>query len=368
MKKIFSIFTSCLAFMALISCGAQEIKPETTITGTVTGEETQVRLVNDGLDTLLNVTDGKFTATIPTTLCSQTYLVYGSDVIMFIADGTDLTATFAEEATITSATPKISATARMNAFEEESTRQMEEFEEKKASIENNMELDQEQRKQQWKEFYEAGVENFYNYNIEIFNANKDNFLGLIALLNIADSLTDEEITAKLAEMSKEAQGSPYAEYVAPETEADPAPVGSQYIDFTIPQGGPDKKAISLSDFVGKGKYLMVDFWASWCGPCVGEIPNIQALYEKYSDKLEIVSVAVWDKSYEVSEEAARQHGVTWPQIFDAQRIPSELYGFNSIPHIILISPEGVIIEKGLRGNVNPFQKNSFEYIAFKYFN
>ena len=126
--------------------------------------------------------------------------------------------------------------------------------------------------------------------------------------------------------------------------------GDMFTDFEIAQ--PDGSVVKLSDYVGKGKYILVDFWASWCGPCKREIPNIKAAYDKYAgEKFDVLSVAVWDKPEDTAV-AAAEHGVTWNQIVNAQKIPTKIYGIEGIPHLILFGPDGVIITRGdeLRGD------------------
>ena len=126
-------------------------------------------------------------------------------------------------------------------------------------------------------------------------------------------------------------------------------VGKMFADFTIENGNADGSSVSFSDYVGKGQYVLVDFWASWCGPCKREIPNLANVYKKYKGpKFEIVGVAVWDKR-EDTEKALTTLPITWPVIFDAQRIPTELYGINGIPQIILFGPDGTILARDLRG-------------------
>lgn len=126
------------------------------------------------------------------------------------------------------------------------------------------------------------------------------------------------------------------------------PEGSQFADFEIVQ--PDGSVMKLSDFAGKGKYCLVDFWASWCGPCKREIPNLKNIYEKYGKKgLEMVAVAVWDEP-QASIDTAAEYGIEWNHIVNAQQIPTEIYGIQGIPHIMLIGPDGVIIRRDLRGD------------------
>lgn len=131
---------------------------------------------------------------------------------------------------------------------------------------------------------------------------------------------------------------------------DKTAVGRPFVDFTIENGNSDGTSVSLSDYVGKGKYVLVDFWASWCGPCRMESPVIAEVYKKYKgDRFDVVSIAVWDKR-DATLRAIEEDGSTWPQILDAQTIPTELYGIQGIPHIILFGPDGTIVARDLRGD------------------
>jgi len=123
--------------------------------------------------------------------------------------------------------------------------------------------------------------------------------------------------------------------------------GKMFVDFTIDL--PNGRVTSFSDFVGNGQYCLVDFWASWCGPCRAELPNIKKVYEEYGPKgLQVLSVAVWDRP-EDTEAAAKELGIEWDQIIDAQKVPTDLYGIKGIPHIILFGPDGTILKRNLRG-------------------
>ena len=123
----------------------------------------------------------------------------------------------------------------------------------------------------------------------------------------------------------------------------------QYIDEN---GKNVTKVTRLSDYVGKGKYILVDFWASWCGPCRGEVPNIKNVYEKYAgDAFDVVSVAVWDKPVDAFE-AIEEEGMQWNQIVcteETNQVPTNIYGVEGIPFIILIDPDGKVIGEDLRG-------------------
>ena len=115
---------------------------------------------------------------------------------------------------------------------------------------------------------------------------------------------------------------------------------------------PEGKIVKLSDYVGKGKVVLVDFWASWCGPCRREMPNLVETYAKYKGKnFEIVGVSL-DQDGAAWKEAIKKMNMTWPQMSDLKFWQSEgaqLYAVNSIPHTVLIDGSGKIIARGLHG-------------------
>ncbi|MBQ7941597.1 MAG: redoxin domain-containing protein [Muribaculaceae bacterium] len=123
--------------------------------------------------------------------------------------------------------------------------------------------------------------------------------------------------------------------------------GKMFTDFTITaEDGTEQK---LSDFVGKGNYVLVDFWASWCGPCRREIPVIKEILEKHkAEGLTVLGVAVWDK-VDDTKRAMEELAIEWPVIMNAQTIPTDLYGISGIPHIILFAPDGTIVSRGKQG-------------------
>ena len=115
---------------------------------------------------------------------------------------------------------------------------------------------------------------------------------------------------------------------------------------------PDGDKMKLSDYAGKGKYILVDFWASWCGPCKAEMPNVVKCYHKYKDRgLDIVSISL-DNNKDRWVKAIDEWGMPWHHMSDLKGWDCEgakVYGVTGIPHMMLLDKDGKILARGLYG-------------------
>ena len=127
-------------------------------------------------------------------------------------------------------------------------------------------------------------------------------------------------------------------------------IGQTFIDFT--QETPEGYLMSISELAGKSKLLLIDFWASWCGPCRAENPNVVEVYNEYHEKgFDIIGVSL-DMEKDKWIEASEKDGLIWHNISDLKYWNNEgakLYGISSIPSNVLIDKNGIIIAKNLRG-------------------
>lgn len=301
------------------------------------------------------VVDGKthsFKVELPTNLFEVANIEAEDHSAMVVLDGTVLTVNFGDEGQvdIESDRPRISVQKRFEEYGDWMQKTMGEYRQKSAEIDRDPVLTDMERKDRKDQLVSEISDKIDLHAREVFTANKDNILALFALPNI--DAKDAELKQMLLSLPEEVRAredvSGYMEALEFRLQTGE---GTMFKDFTIVQDpeDPEGSTVSLSDYVGKGKFILVDFWASWCGPCRAEMPNLKEVYERYhSDRFDMLSVAVWDRP-EATKKAAEELGIEWNQIINAQKVPTEIYGIEGIPHIILFGPDGTVLERNLRG-------------------
>lgn len=185
---------------------------------------------------------------------------------------------------------------------------------------------------------------------DTYNNNKTNGIGLMAFSElIYEYETIEDIDKALEGAGDFIKNSDKVSSIKDDLKAQhKSAEGMMFLDFKGEKA--DGTASSLSEYVGKGKWVLVDFWASWCNPCKREIPNLIAVSNKYGGKdLMVLGLPVWDKRPD-TDKTIKKLGIEYTQLYVGDdRSSTDIYGINGIPHIILFAPDGTIAKRGLRG-------------------
>ena len=183
-----------------------------------------------------------------------------------------------------------------------------------------------------------------------FNANVDNFASVALLNQMLNEMSLEELRAAIDRLSPKMKEHTYIKMLTEQLSmlASLEP-GGEYVDFesVTMDGG----SVSISALLAEGKYVLIDFWASWCGPCMREMPYLKETYKAFGGKnFEIVGFSLDEKDEDWRKAAA---SLPWVHCSDLQGFASpvaRIYNVQSIPSNFLVAPDGTIVEKNLRGD------------------
>jgi thiol-disulfide isomerase/thioredoxin len=343
MKKIFYVMGLCL--MA-VTC--KQAPNRLTLTGT------NVSVINDiyvydlaenkPIDTI-KVTGGKFVYTMEIT---------GEPKLMTITDNAALSRFFiAEKGNLTLAgdTGQVMGSPlndRLAEITETYRNTGKDLEEKKMALLKKAEEEgkdmPEEQVAELQALDKQQADMFAAIGKKYYKEDKGTILGVFELMFLQSFLSEEEFISLYDQGGEIVKKHPsFAKLFEAKANKEKTKAGAKYVDFQGVNPKDMAQVLKLSDFAGKGNYVLLDFWASWCGPCRAAMPDIKRLKDKYSGKgLEVVGIVVGDK-IEDHLKAARDMKLTWVQIFDKDNAIIPLYGIEGIPTLILLDKDGTIL-------------------------
>ncbi|MFB9079250.1 redoxin domain-containing protein [Flavobacterium procerum] len=212
---------------------------------------------------------------------------------------------------------------------------------------NTKKLDSLQNLPVWKKF-EADEKAFFTkvekLTTDVVARHKTNWWGPFFMMTQFSYLTPDQ-KPLYEQFSDAAKKSYYGQLV--DKEINPKSlVGTNVANFKL--NDKDGNSKSVKDIVSGKKYILIDFWASWCGPCRKEIPNLKNAYESYAEKgFEVLSISI-DKDQKAWLKALEQENMKWPNLYDDDKV-SKAFNVKTIPATYLVDSKGVIIGDNLRG-------------------
>ncbi len=333
------------AMLAIVGCKSKQPNNQYTISGNVAeltaGDTLKIEIYNDKTNNAVNTAvvdnDGnfKFEGTVNEAVMAQ-ILTQSRDIVgMVYLEPGDIKSETLKEETLFKGTPLNDANSEIT---EKLTSVMEQYQ---ALPEEG--TDSEERGQQLYEEYQAIIRS-------AVEENRDNVLGVDMLvyqltntldsgdelLSIIDSFSEEMQQKEIMISTRE-----HAEQMLKSS------VGQKYIDIIL--NDTNDESVALSSLIAPGKYVLLDFWATWCGPCMGEMPHLKEAYAEYHAK----GFEIYGVSLDSNRDSWLKFATTLPWVNVLHLSDSQAghdYSVSAIPSNFLIAPDGTIVAKNLRGS------------------
>ena len=362
-----AVLALCAAFLSCTPANERMTRISGTLSGENVPDSISVQYWVESTDSPVKsiripVVDGRFEAEIPTCVTQFSAVIVERDYISFIADGTTLSIDPATHR-ITSSNPD-GVQSHYNAWYQEWLDLEHEVVAASYALKDRKENGEDTSVEELaleKDHYRRLADIHKNVLLK----NRDNVVAAraISALESADSKLALSLLGEVSDELK--KNNTTLQFILPTLEARASTaIGDMFADFEVVQdpAHPETSTVKLSDYVGKGKAVLMVLWASWCEQNQREMPGLKQLYEKYhGDTFDMLSVAVSDAP-EYSLAAAKEMGISWNLIVNAQSIPLELYGVRNIPDMILFGPDGTILLRGFWG----YDDQTLETIIKKY--
>lgn len=340
-----------LSLLLLITACTPKVSETTRITGRVEGgtaDRAGVYMMDGNLNEQIELKDNGFSYELPTNkavVATFTCRIDGKEVnLPVIPDGSELTLTFRPDGTSIRSSNRKSLNYKM-----QETEQI--YAEMRRLSSNQMALQREGAPKAQIDsvavLERPVLESLQERHRKNIDEQKDNYLSVQGISYLQGLYSDEQLDSLIRTLAPEVVETARIQMLLHDVQARlRTREGMPFADFHVDTGNG---TVSLSDYVGKGKYVVADFWASWCQPCIAEMPYLKEVYKKYNGAdVILLGITNYEKP-EVSRAAAQELGLPWDQICCPTLEAMETYGISGIPHIILFGPDGTILRRHLHG-------------------